>query len=397
MLLGLSGGADSVALLLLLLAHGVEVVAAHANFCLRGEESARDEEFVRQLCKEKGVPLVVHRFNTRDEAKQHGESLEMAARRLRYTWFAEECLKQHIDVVCTAHHRDDNVETFLLNLIRGSGIDGLTAMASETRLHSDASTPVLARPLLNVPRKTLEDYLAAQHQGYVCDSTNSDTTFRRNSIRHKLLPVLRTLNPSIDHTLSETISRLHDAQYYYKQGIRAELAAVVHRADGISSIALKTLQTHPAPRTLLHAALATLFPPAMLPQIVGLVDSPVGRYVTHGDTMLVRTSDAIEWGNPAVPLLPESSCSIDADRVRGVLRLRPLHDGDRFRPFGLHGSKLVNDYLSDRHISLLRRHKARALCDDAGIVWLVGYEIDQRVAVTPETLHTQTLYSSSWL
>ncbi len=387
MVLGLSGGADSVALLLLLLEQDVEVVAAHANFQLRGEESERDEAFVRELCEQKGVTLRVQRFDTRNEAKRSGESIEMAARRLRYAWFRE-LSEAYQAVVCTAHHRNDQAETLLLNLVRGSGIQGLGGM-------SPLSEDGIWRPLLNVERADIEDYLKEHAQPYVTDSTNLQTDYKRNKIRHEVLPLLQALNPAIVSTLADTAERLREARYFYQKGLDSELSEMLHEEDGISSLLLASLRQHPARLTLIHQAVGNLFPTAMHPQIAALIDAQPGKYFQHGDTLIVRGRDAIEWGNPNEPLLPKSKVVVDADKLHGTLRLRPLEKGDRFQPYGLKGTKLANDFLADRHVSLLRRLKARVLCDDIGFVWLVGYEIDQRVALTAETTKSITLSSDN--
>lgn len=399
--LGLSGGADSVALLLLLLEQGVEVVAAHCNFQLRGKESNQDEAFVRKLCTQRGVPLHVRHFDTHAEAEAQGESVEMAARRLRYAWFEELCKAEQAEAVCTAHHRNDNVETFLLNLLRGSGLDGLCGMSENRKAatqmsdHFSESSLVnvpLVRPLLNVPRTTLEEYLKEKKQSFVTDSTNADTTYRRNKIRHEVLPMLRTVNPAIDETLARTIDRLREAQYFYKKGIEQELSVLLHTEGGISWLPVEQLRDHPARLTIVHYAMEGLFPAKMHSQIAALVEAGTGKHYCHGQIMVVRSHNAIEWGNPDEPWSPARSCTIDADKLQGTLRLRRLQPGDRFRPYGLQGTKLVNDFLADRHVSLLRRLKARVLCDDAGIVGIVGYEIDHRVAVTSQTKHTKVLF-----
>ncbi len=374
-----------MALLLLLLEQGVKVVAAHANFQLRGEESERDEAFVRQLCRQKGVTLRVRRFDTRKEAKSSGESIEMAARRLRYVWFRE-LAEEFQAVVCTAHHRNDQAETLLLNLVRGSGIQGLGGM-------NPYSEEGVWRPLLNVERADIENYLREQGQPYVTDSTNSQTDYKRNKIRHEVLPLLQQLNPAIIRTLADTTERLREARYFYNKGLACELSEMMCEEDGIRSLPLASLRQHPARLTLIHQAVGDLFPTSMHSQIASLIDAQPGKYFQHGDTLIVRGRDAIEWGNPNEPLLPKSEVTVDADKIQGSLHLRQIKEGDRFQPFGLQGTKLANDFLADRHVSLLRRLKARVLCDEVGYVWLVGYEIDQRVALTAETRRKLTLSS----
>ena len=177
-LVALSGGADSVALLLLMHEAGYRIEAAHCHFGLRGEESDRDARFAADLCRRLGVRLHTVRFDTRAEARSHGESIEMAARRLRYTWFADLLRRHDLSAVCVAHHMDDDVETMLLNLVRGTGIHGLTGMAY--------ARPGVVRPLLDATRADILAYLAARGQDYVTDSSNADTAYKRNLVRHRV-------------------------------------------------------------------------------------------------------------------------------------------------------------------------------------------------------------------
>ena len=190
-LVALSGGADSVALLRLLLRLGYTCHAAHCNFHLRGDESERDELFVRQLCQRLGVTLHVQDFATADYAAAHKVSIEMAARQLRYDWFKRLRAETGCQAVAVAHHRDDNVETLLLNLLRGSGLHGLTGM--------DYRRDGIVRPLLDVSRQQLTGYLGKLGQDYVTDSTNLQPDVRRNRLRLQVLPLLRQLNQAFNH------------------------------------------------------------------------------------------------------------------------------------------------------------------------------------------------------
>ena len=243
-IVALSGGADSVALLLGLLHLGQPLVAAHCNFHLRGEESDADEAFVRQLCEDKGVTLYVEHFDTEAYAKQQRISIEMAARELRYDFF--ERLRQQLGAttIAVAHHRDDNVETLLLNLVRGSGLKGLCAMQPQNGF--------IVRPMLNIPRTEIEAFLKEAQQPFRTDSTNTDTAFKRNKIRHELLPLLRELNPSIDRTLAETITRLNEAQSLLPSAYAPSSPRSL-RSDSIAvpSLPLASLQSSPAPQTLI--------------------------------------------------------------------------------------------------------------------------------------------------
>ena len=382
MLCALSGGADSVALVLALLELGYSVDAMHCNFHLRGEESDRDEQFVRDFCATHHVSLHVQHFDTKAEAVRTGESLEMAARRLRYDWFQQVLmLRGPLPIgegggrglrgasICVAHHADDNVETMLLNLIRGAGLHGLTGMAFKNDWG-------VLRPLLTTTRAEILDFLQSRSQPFVTDSTNADTAFRRNKIRHELLPLLREMNPSIDHTLTETMSHLREAE------------ALLDGAEGNDRFRQR--------RQLLAQGFT-------MTQITQIENARNGAYTTAGEYMLTKHGDQLVSGRipvqmPPTPIeavrrprrededLRNPQCAVlDADAVRGQLFVRSVQEGDRFRPFGMRGTKLVSDYLTDRKRSRLDKLAALVVCDDNGILWLVGETIDQRAAVTHNT------------
>ena len=220
-LVALSGGADSVALLRVLLVLGYHCEAAHCNFHLRGEESDRDERFVNELCKGLGVTLHVTHFDTVAYASRHHVSIEMAAREMRYDWFEQLRKERGMAVIAVAHHRDDSVETFLLNLIRGAGINGLKGISP----HNGC----IVRPLLEVSRQDILDYLRCLRQGYVTDSTNLQDEYMRNKIRLNILPMLRELNPSVSESIAETSRRLTDVSLIYNKEIDLELAQRIVR------------------------------------------------------------------------------------------------------------------------------------------------------------------------
>ena len=180
----LSGGADSVCLLLTLIERGEVGVVAHCNFHLRGEESNRDELFVSKLCKERGVELLIKHFDTLEASQESGESVEMTARRLRYDWFSELVNQYHLDGVAVGHHQEDNAETILLNIARGTGLQGLTGMQT---FGSNGQVRIY-RPLLGVSKKQILNYLQLHKQSFVTDSTNTDVHYKRNRIRHNIIP-----------------------------------------------------------------------------------------------------------------------------------------------------------------------------------------------------------------
>ena len=206
-IVALSGGADSVALLCILLRLGYSCEAAHCNFHLRGEESIRDQSFVEELTRKLGVPLHLVHFDTKAYAFQKGISIEMAARELRYDWFEKLRKQRKADVIAVAHHRDDSVETFLLNLIRGTGINGLRGI--------QPVNGVIVRPLLNISRYEILDYLSAINQPYVTDSTNLTDDYTRNKIRLNIIPLLEEINPSVSTAIADTAGRLGEVAKIY--------------------------------------------------------------------------------------------------------------------------------------------------------------------------------------
>lgn len=406
MLCGVSGGADSVALVLVLRELGFDVVALHCNFQLRGAESERDEAFVRQFCADRGVRLLTTRFDTTAEAETAGESIEMAARRLRYEWFAD-CVERLEDAmesgqgephICVAHHADDNVETMLLNLIRGAGLHGLTGM----RFENDWG---VLRPLLTVTRAEIEAYLAEQGQTFVTDSTNADTHYRRNKVRHELLPLLRTINPSIDRTLTATMHRLRGAEEMLDS---AEENDDYRRRRQLVAYGFTMTQILQMEQARGGAYVTTTHCPqcpgaeVMMTRyrgeyVVGRVPrevkpTPLVEGITHIDGGV--TSFAPTRLMFAMRRLPKDSvvnlrdkrqAVLDVRAIEGRLQVRSVREGDRFQPFGMQGTKLVSDYLTDRRRSRLDKLAALAVCDDSGILWLVGETIAQRAAVTAAT------------
>ena len=264
-IVALSGGADSVALLLILKQLGVSLSAAHCNFHLRGEESERDEQFCVSLCERLGITLHRIHFDTQFYARQHKVSIEMAARDLRYRYFAQLAKDIKADGICVAHHRDDNVETVILNLLRGSGVDGLAGIAPKNGN--------ILRPLLCICRQDILDYLQLQGQNYVTDSTNLEDDALRNRIRHHVIPLLETVNPAAKENIAQTAKYLRQAKMML-EGLMGD-----HQTDGCEedSCTARDLNNHvislqkqsiikaPSPEYMLH--------------------SELGKYGFHGDVI----------------------------------------------------------------------------------------------------------------
>ena len=391
-LVALSGGADSVALLRMLCLSSYHCEAAHCNFHLRGEESDRDERFVRRLCKELQVPLHVAHFNTAEEAAVRHISIEMAARELRYAWFEEVKKECGAAVVAVAHHADDSVETFLLNLIRGTGINGLRGIRPKNG-H-------IVRPLLCLSRGEIVAYLQRLGQPFVTDSTNLQDEYTRNKIRLNLLPMLEEINPSVKTGILQTARHLDDAACIYKKGIE-EARRRVQMPEGIR---IDVLLREAAPETVLYEILAPLgFNTAQVGDIFRSLTGQAGKVFSAQDWKVVKDRQflLIQAASKAEPpqlqqetfdytsafVIPrdKDTACFDADKLAGPFSLRLWRRGDTFIPFGMKGRKKVSDYLTDRKFSLLQKERQWVLCCGEEIAWLVGERSDNRFRVDEKT------------
>ena len=393
-LVALSGGADSVALLRVLLRLGYACEAAHCNFHLRGEESVRDERFVRALAESLGVPLHVIHFDTNAYAASHNISVEMAARELRYDWFAKVRQECGAKVVAVAHHRDDSVETFLLNLVRGTGINGLQGIR-----------PVngeVVRPLLCVSRAEILDYLSSLGQDYVTDSTNLQDEFVRNKLRLNVIPMLETINPSVSDTIAETARRLADVAQVYQEAIQVARKRVM--PDG-ETIDIPALCRESGAQNLLFELLYPLgFNAAQVSDVFRALHGESGRMFHSREwTLLIDRDRLIRRPSGEVEPQPElcvermevdtdflvphtnEEAYIDASMVHGELTLRKWQSGDKFIPFGMKGFKSVRNYLRDKKFSRFEKERQWVVCDGDRIVWLVNERVDNRFRVMPET------------
>lgn len=391
-LVALSGGADSVALLRLLLSAGYSCEAAHCNFRLRGKESDRDEEFVRRLCREQQVELHVTHFDTEKIAEERHISIEMAARELRYDWFEELRKERRTAVTAVAHHRDDSVETILLNLIRGTGINGLLGIRPKNGF--------IVRPLLCMDRAEVVDYLKSIGQEYVTDSTNLQDDYTRNKIRLNLLPAMQEINPSVKESILATAEHLADAAAIYKKGIEEGKL----RVSVPQGIRIEALKREPAPETLLFEILHPLgFNAARVKDIYRAIDGQPGKVFTANGYRVLKDRDLL-WIEESKELTPprlqmeelpytpdfiiprdKDTACLDADKLRAPLTLRLWRQGDSFVPFGMKGTKKVSDYLTDRKFSRLRKERQWVLCCGEDIAWLVGERTDNRFRVEEET------------
>ena len=402
-LVGLSGGADSVALMLILRELGYRIEAAHCNFRLRGDESDRDERFVREICKKYDIKLHVIHFDTEEYAKLHKVSIEMAARDLRYGYFRQLCHDIGASSVCIAHHRDDAVETLIMNLLRGAGIHGLTGIRPKNDF--------IIRPLLCISRKEIVEFLDSIGQDYVTDSSNLVADVLRNKIRLRVLPLLEEIVPGATGNIDKTANYLREAEKVYQTEMVRELESI---SDTIS---INQLLKLPSPSAALHEWLSPLgFNSSQTEQILASADGESGReFLSSTHTLIIDRGNIIvepitapmksikipECGNyrydESIMYKFETTddlsisrsadiATLDASKVQFPLLLRPVKTGDWFVPFGMNGRKLVSDYLTDHKASLLQKRRQMVLTDAFGhVIWLVGLRTDNRFGVTAST------------
>ena len=393
LLVALSGGADSVALLHILRKLGYHCIALHCNFWLRDKESLRDEEFVTNLCKKLNVPLYKTNFDTFAYAKQQAISIEMAARELRYQWFFK--LKEELSAssIAIAHHIDDTIETLLLNLIRGTGIKGLTGIPT----HNQG----IIRPLLCVYRKEIEAYLDAIGQTYVTDSTNLEDEYTRNKIRLNLIPLMEEINPSIKKTLNDTISYLRETEKIYLHSIHHSLTKVYSN----NKIDIKKLLEEPSPSTILYEILYPKgFTPQQIESICQVLTEQPGKQFYSADWRILKDRDYLllkkreskstppqlkyeEIKYSADFIIPKNKhiACLDKDKLKGPLTIRKWEQGDYFIPFGMKGRKKISDYLTDNKYSLFDKEDLWVLCSGESIAWLINERIDNRFAIDNST------------
>ncbi len=397
-IVALSGGADSVALLLFLDEMGYQVHAAHCNFHLRGAESDRDEAFCESLCLQKNIPFHRIHFDTLTYAETHHVSVEMAARELRYGYFEQ--LRKDIGAagICVAHHRDDSVETVLLNLIRGTGLRGLTGIQPRKGY--------ILRPLLCVSRQEIEQYLQVKGQSYVTDSTNLVAEVQRNVVRLKVLPLLETINPAVADNIQRTAENLTEAQSVLDVAIEnirnakileyRELERFGSREYILYEWAKQYGFNGSQVKELLTAEIGSVFSSSMgydllvdrdryavefsLKPFQNVRIPEEGTYILDEITKIkVRKCPAYVSKNPSV-------ATLDAQKVAFPLTVRRVEEGDRMQPYGMRGTKLLSDLMTDCKLSLFDKRRQLVVVDAQGVViWAVGLRVSQQVAVTDHT------------
>lgn len=408
-IVGLSGGPDSMVLIHILVQLGYECIASHCNFHLRGESSVNDEEFVASWCKENNIFIEVVSFDTQSYASEKKISIEMAARELRYNWFEKLREKYKADAIAVGHHKDDSVETILINLIRGTGIKGLTGIPIRNN-H-------IVRPLLAISRSEIMEYLSLNQILYVTDHTNQQDIYIRNILRLKVLPLLETINPSVRNSILTTSSNLKEVEKIYNNYIDNTRRFVLNE----NRINITKLKKASSPQSLLFEILSPLgFTPSVIEEVSNNLDSIPGKIYLSKDYRLLKDREyliisdihQLEDDNNEYLIYADSSSvtapfsmsiitemndsyfkikkknsilHVDFNKLTFPLTLRKWKKGDWFVPFGMKGKKKLSDFFTDNKFNLLDKESTWVLTSDDNIVWIINHRADNRFRINNKT------------
>lgn len=400
LILALSGGIDSMVLADMLLQSKADFVLAHCNFHLRGEESNGDEKFVRDYAERKGLTLYVKQFDTLNYAEEHKLSIEMAARELRYAWFEELRQQLNYDYVAVAHHADDQLETFFINLLRGAGIKGLKGMQKVNGR--------IIRPLLDISREEIHQYAIENGLTWREDHTNAETQFLRNKIRHELLPVIDGISKEGRSAILKSINHLASENELYRELVKEKLSQLATQEALGTSLRGRNDRSNDVGEQLLFEWLRdfgfnsdqvhfiyealnngqpgkSFFSPTHRVTIErnGLELTPICQ---QNEVPLALSYQQIEK-DPGFTLDPSPEVAqLDYEKLIFPLQIRKWQAGDRFYPLGMKGSKLLSDFFVDQKMTNRQKEECYVLVTaDDTIVWVVGRRIDDRFKVTDKT------------
>ena len=406
LLMAVSGGIDSMVMLHLIQQSSFQIAIAHCNFQLRGLESFDDQKFVQDYADRNNIPFYSTVFDTNAFAEDYQVSIQMAARELRYHWFYELLEDEKYDYVVTAHHADDRLETFIINLSRGTGLDGLSGIP--------AVNDKVVRPLLNFSRYEIEEYAKKNNVLWREDSSNAATKYVRNRIRHDLVPILKEINPEFLSTFQKTQSYLQQAQQMVEDASTLVFQQVANEVDSEIHFDLQKLQQLPNYQSYLYHWLKD-YGFSDWTAINDLVESQVGKQVLSASFRLLKDRSNlilspnaeqlegdfyIEKGQMEVKIplklslckvrdistSSNSSIFVDEDKLSFPLQIRKWREGDSFQPFGMDGqTKKVSKLFKDEKLSLFEKEAVWLLCSNEEIVWVIGIRADERFKIEEST------------
>lgn len=412
-LLAVSGGMDSVTMCELFYRAGYRFAMAHCNFRLRAKDSDGDEVFVKQLAKRYNVPIHSVAFDTTEYATENKFSIEEAARNLRYDFF-DKLIEQHkYSCVATAHHRDDAIETFFLNLMRGTGIVGLHGILQKNGK--------IIRPLLCFGRDEIENFIRVNNLEYRTDSTNATLDYKRNKVRHLLVPLFRDLAPAFDKTMQNNMKNIADVEMIYRQDVDKKRNEFIQVHQNGYKISMKELETLSPLRTYLYEFLYPFgFGQTVVSDIIKGWNNISGKRFFAKDYYLIKDRDylfiypLVLEDEDARYLIHDGDCRMDMpirlemsllenssliefdfnkynayfdrDKLSFPLYIRRWKSGDKFQPFGMKGKRKISDLFTDQKLSLHDKKNIWLLCNaDDEILWVMGLRTDDRFKITSQT------------
>ncbi len=413
-LLAVSGGIDSVVMAELFYQAGYNFGIAHCNFNLRGEESDDDARFVKALAAENTLSYYEKSFDTSAYAKKHTISTQMAARNLRYTWFKELTAAEGYDYILTAHHSNDNLETLLINITRGTGIDGLSGIP--------AISGNVLRLLLPFSRKRIYEYAQAHQITWREDSSNASDAYVRNAIRHHVIPELEKIRPDILHTAEKTVTHVQQSVSLlnvYEQELKDRYFYPLDSLMGPRAICvdIPKLKAHPAP----HAVLYVLYKDygfTAWEDVYHLLEAQSGKQLFSDTHRLLKDRTTLQLypyrkeernkttsflikediqehqgdygrlsftGVDAIATVLDTEIYVDLSKVQFPMTVRRWKEGDFFYPSGMQGKKKLSKFFKDEKLSLVAKENTWLLCDQKGIIWILGYRSDRRYSAQADT------------
>lgn len=417
-LLAVSGGVDSMVMTDLFKRSNYNFSIAHCNFHLRGQESERDEAFVRQYAEKNNIELFVQSFDTYSYMTQEKKSLEMSARDLRYDWFQKIAKQNNFTHLATAHHADDSIETFIINLLRGTGIAGLHGILPKSGY--------IVRPLLFTGRKKIKEYAEKYNIDYVEDSTNKDTKFTRNKIRNEIIPILKEISPNVDVVLKKDIERLRETEQVFRSVIENVKTDILKKHGDRVEISIQEIKKLSPLHIYVYEILSEYgFNETNINAICDCLDdnSSSGKLFYSDSYRLLRDRQSLfitpkqevadqgkyyienYQNNITTPIrlhietlrdlrfikIPKEKgvAMFDYDKLKFPLELRHWKRGDSFFPFGLKGKQKLSDFFNNQKYSILDKERQWLLCSGEDIIWVVGKRIDDRFRITNDT---KTIY-----
>ena len=405
-LLAISGGIDSVCLADLLIRSGYNVEFAHCNFKLREEESDQDEIFVSDLANKYKIPFHHISFDTNHYALSNKLSIQMAARELRYEWFEKVRREISADYIAIAHNQNDNIETFFINLINGTGLKGLRAIQNKNNF--------IVRPLMFASRNQIGEYVKSKSLNFREDSSNKSKKYQRNKVRHELMPLLKQINPSIENTIADEIEIIKNTYSIFKEQVDRVVKEISCQTDdGIKISKNKLIKLEPID-TYLYEIL-NVFGFTDLKSIKNSILSNPGKQfiskshrllidrefvfiekieddffndiLINESTLILNSPINISFkisSNDPMEKIKDIAC-FDYEKLVFPLVIRKWKSGDKFIPSGMKGFKKLSDYFIDNKINRLLKEKTLLICSNDDIIWVIGHRIDERYKATSKT------------